>query len=403
MTRFSDQYDELLSSYFDGEATAEEKIAVEKLLESSPDAVARLQSLSEIRHSLKSIAKQSIGRDLSINVIAAARAGARQLNLPPDHHVLVAEGTRKAVLVPSTTLGNNESRRVAVVNWGPARVIGVLGALAATIMLAIFSYRSILEPTADQFVANTDGPVESLPVDHVPIVDLDALENKIASSTTQRETFPEKSAQTVGEILPVAPSSLLLVVDVSATSNAWNNNALGKILDEANIRTGSSVMADRSITDSLEKSFMIIKAPDNSTNHKASSPRVAVLFVEAEGIALDRAISVIFSRAGDFPQASMNIAYQRTEVELFAKLRSGLSAQPLTQDGSKLATAGTALPIIVRDVESTNVDSIAQFSNSNRYVSSSNRAKSRSMPPSSSQNQNLRSEAMFVVREQLEN
>ncbi len=416
MTRLSNENDELLNSYFDGECNAVEKKAAEELLKSSSAASVHLQSLSTLRTSLKSLNQQRVVRDLSQSVIAQARQQARALGLEDHHHVLAeAESTDRSVDCPVSNssaisiseLDGVQPEKITVsvsrINSNYLRWTIACCAVAASLLIAVLFRNS--SPEQPDLVSNRPVQHHELPGDSSPAAN--PFEQAIANNESANLLDPDIPTRTVGKTKPLTMEFLRLVVDISVVSGAWNNNSLGKILDSANIRSGHAILADQPMIDSLEKSLMIMSAPVTKTN-EAQTSRVALLFVEAPAISLDKVLSVIYARENDFPQVALNIAFARPDVELFTHLKAGVDSLPKefmdATDASSSTTIGRALPIVIRNDQASSASDIAQFTGTSavpRYVSRTVRSKGWSTTNSTATDVNSKSEAIFVIREQL--
>ena len=141
-----DLLDQLLSGYLDDALTADERIRVERLLQSDPDVAEELRKLRDLRHSLQVLAKVDseikLDPGFADRVLGAAVARAREEGLG-DGHPLIQLAEQ-----PSTS----PSPRPSVLsNWQAA---AVLVGLAASIVIAVVMLRP--EMAGPQLLTNLE-------------------------------------------------------------------------------------------------------------------------------------------------------------------------------------------------------------------------------------------------------
>jgi hypothetical protein len=116
--------DELLSAYVDGELTAAERALVEERLRSDPTAAALVDELRSLSSAIKSLPRETLGRDLRAGVLAEVEQARADL----DSHGPAAQSH-------STTLPLTPVDRWAGIRRG---LVWSALAIAATVLIAIF-------------------------------------------------------------------------------------------------------------------------------------------------------------------------------------------------------------------------------------------------------------------------
>lgn len=123
-TNHDDFDDELLSAYVDGELTAAERALVEERLRSDPTAAALVDELRSLSSAIKSLPRETLGRDLRAGVLAEVEQARADL----DSHGPAAQSH-------STTLPLTPVDRWAGIRRG---LVWSALAIAATVLIAIF-------------------------------------------------------------------------------------------------------------------------------------------------------------------------------------------------------------------------------------------------------------------------
>ena len=123
--------DQLLTGYLDDALSADERARVEQLLQSDPEVAKELAQLRTLRQSLKAVAKADsaikLDKGFSDRVIGAAMARAHAEGLAEDHPLV------RLAEQPSTTRSGGTA--------APWRAAGLMVAIAASIMFAVFMLR----------------------------------------------------------------------------------------------------------------------------------------------------------------------------------------------------------------------------------------------------------------------
>lgn len=123
-TNHDDFDDELLSAYVDGELTAAERALVEERLRNDPTAAALVDELRSVSNAIKSLPRETLGRDLRAGVLAEVAQAQADLN----SHGPTAQS--HATTLPLTPVDRWAGIRRGLA-WSAL-------AIAATVLIAVF-------------------------------------------------------------------------------------------------------------------------------------------------------------------------------------------------------------------------------------------------------------------------
>jgi hypothetical protein len=145
-TNHDDFDEELLSAYVDGELTAAERALVEERLRSDPTAAALVEELRTLSSAIKSLPRETLGRDLRAGVLAEVAQARADLDL----HGPAAQS--HAITLPLTPVDRWTGIRRGLV-WSAL-------AIAATVLIAIFQPAELSQDERD--LARAEVEVEKL-------------------------------------------------------------------------------------------------------------------------------------------------------------------------------------------------------------------------------------------------
>ncbi len=326
--------DQLLSGYMDDALSADERARVERLLETDAEVARELSELQGMRGSLRDVSRADsfvkLPEGFSDRVLDAAIACARSEGLSEDHPLVrLAEqpSTQRAVVAPSS----------------PWRLAGVLVALAASIVIAVFVLRpnpadgptelelAITSPSGALAPDQLTDPGSALPdptLDSNEMIESVAVASdandsiseppeSISNEPMQPETSDAPREAIVVNDLPKQPSEMplvssskparvaavgdIFVLSIRRTELGKQTHAVQAAMDAANIGAASKKQISKEIV-GLAKS-----ADNDGTDNDA-----IVLYLQASAKSLDQFIlklvadeqgieSVGFSIAQDAP------------------------------------------------------------------------------------------------------
>ncbi len=380
MSASQSNIDELLSGFLDGKLSAEEHCQLNALFEAEPALRLQLSSLQQMRADLQGIPKQSLGIDFSARVIEAARREALRSRLPSEHHVLAGVRPKPT---SNTTLWES-----------PGKMVGILAALAASIVLLTFVVKESLRrgPSNDQIAiseveedaSNQDSGDKH--VDASPFPAHLATNDVTPEGRAEIETGIEPKSE-----LPVrnSPASrkaiqLLLIYDLKITQQAWDSNVLGTILENCGIRWSDPIFASAQVTSSLAKTRSIFQG----SRKEELQEDVALILVSASAKAVDKAMLEIWQRAKDFPLTALDIAFDLPDQDLLRNLNDAIANADSEQ---------SARPLILTSSAGVGLDDVAQFSTRAKFISSDDRHSVPSAAPLGTE-EDAPSYALLVVR-----
>jgi hypothetical protein len=148
-TNHDDFDEELLSAYVDGELTAAERALVEERLRSDPTAAALVEELRTLSSAIKSLPRETLGRDLRAGVLAEVEQARADL----DQH-------GPAVQSHATTLPMTPVDRWAGIRRG---LVWSALAIAATVLIAVFQTPELAQDERDLARAEKRRAMEEAP------------------------------------------------------------------------------------------------------------------------------------------------------------------------------------------------------------------------------------------------
>jgi len=194
------QPDDLLSAYFDGEATPEESAAAERRMYESDEARREHHEIGELSRLLQSLPRDTPPQELAPSVLQRAE---RETLLASDKHSSPASAARRSRMVIGGSLFATAAALLAMV-WlidGPAerghRATETVDAVAPenTIRREILALDDVGETTADADVSRASVRDEA-----------ESLENRLVRSESVTGMHPAASDSAPPSIVPSEPS-----------------------------------------------------------------------------------------------------------------------------------------------------------------------------------------------------
>ncbi|HWA98404.1 MAG TPA: zf-HC2 domain-containing protein, partial [Pirellulales bacterium] len=150
----SDESDDILSAYLDGELNADERAAVEARLAADPASQALVDDLRRCRQQIRALPRAALGRDFADRVLRRAE---RQMLAPDSGATIVGGATADALRDrPATLLRLPRGRRP----WVYAGL-----AIAAALLVMFTSQLDRVAPRLDQVAQNRPLPQGELIAD----------------------------------------------------------------------------------------------------------------------------------------------------------------------------------------------------------------------------------------------
>lgn len=338
--------DQLLSGYLDDALSADERARIERLLETDPEVATQLEELRDLVGALKEVSKTDAGFKLPAGfadrVLDAAVASAASEGLS-DEHPLVRLAEQPSSKRPHPT----SNRRVA----------GVLVALAASIVIAVFAFRPdvsdvvientgvVVAPPADvpavdevPDVGPAVGPVDSPDVNRIAVAPVTNIKPNVPSpNDVAVDPAPAPEAVAVNDTPMVTPEiatpelvsqtprsvviSEILVLHVKRTEFGRENEAVKVAMKGAGIDSAS----EKKISDDV-----VNLAKDES---EAADRDAVVLYLQASAKSIDQFIlSLVADRVG-IESVRLALAEDAPTLDV------AQAAQPV--DATKIRHAGT--------------------------------------------------------------
>lgn len=119
--------------------------------------------------------------------------------------------------------------------------------------------------------------------------------------------------------------NMLMVIDINLTPEAWENRTFSKILAEYGISYERPVIADESLSKSLEASSLVAKSSSDAPNGPADSDvaeDVHLVFVQARAARIDMAIKDVFERVEEFPNLYFDLSLDAPCQDVVARLET---------------------------------------------------------------------------------
>lgn len=193
-------------------------------------------------------------------------------------------------------------------------------------------------------VATSDAPTPDVPnkPDVVgvpsPTPDNQAMLNNLASAGGSIETL-----------------SVLMVVDVTLTKEAWENRSFSRILNEYGIRYEQPIVADESLNQALENSNLVSKSGTDSNPAdpilNKNSGDVELVFIQARAARIDNAIKDIFERIDEYPSLYFDLSMDGPCQDVVTRLEASV---PFEDDGEEVFGIATAVQNGLQDQAKAN-------------------------------------------------
>lgn len=138
--------------------------------------------------------------------------------------------------------------------------------------------------------------------------------------------------------------NVLMVVDVTLTKEAWENQSFSQILNEYGIKYEKPIVADESLKQVLENSKLVSKAGSDATptdpvanNHTGE---VQLVFIQARAARIDNAIKDIFERIDEYPSLYYDLSMDGPCQDVVNRLEA---VSPFDGDGEDVFGIATAV------------------------------------------------------------
>ena len=242
--------DELLSAYVDGELTAAERALVEERLRSDPTAAALVDELRSLSSAIKSLPRETLGRDLRAGVLAEVEQARADL----DSHGPAAQSH-------SSTLPLTPVDRWAGIRRG---LVWSALAIAATVLIAVFQPAELAQKDRDLARAEKRAAAKMQPEAEVETLERRLRGLDSAKEESSVDKFAEAKDAAGGEALPpgLRGSMNSGSVDESGTAEAEEGvKALAAEPEAAAAATSAPVPAAAPALDAVEQDAMYAAAP----------------------------------------------------------------------------------------------------------------------------------------------
>jgi negative regulator of sigma E activity len=343
-----DKREELLSGLIDGELSAAEREQLAGFMDSDPTLGALERQYRSLRSALESVPKSQLPSSFAEKVLAGASQRAQQMGadapgwIPMPHAEPAQSYERPHQTVPA------RSRRPLVLAASALLVAAASWAIIAFVLQPGSSQQGLLDPSiaktpieapdqnptpGEELLKDTvpgdqesdeKGAIESIASNKIP-----EIKPEVAVPAPKAEPSPTTPGPSlvVADALPEVPNgispeqlqqlqameaqlrsgqglSFMLVVDVTLSPSAWNENRLAEILERHQIPMDDGVQLDDAALQKLLATKMIGWSADNRTDAR----QVAVVFARSRAISLDRAIQDMYQRVEDFPSFALDMA-----------------------------------------------------------------------------------------------
>jgi negative regulator of sigma E activity len=319
--------EELLSGFLDGELSAGELRELELAMSAAPSLRVKLEQLRQLGDDLRSVPKRKLGADFTERIVAAAQREG-------------LGGSAPVQIAPKLPLDVDKARR-----W---KRMGVVVALAATLLFAFFAYKGVQSlnlPTGEDLA---ESPLGELPSNNIASEQAPEAESKSEALVRNDPNMRKRVATQNG-------FTVLTIMEIEPSAKAWKENEVSKILKEAGIIWTNPVMVSDDVIEVLNTTRSI-----NQGLPKAGNEPLALVMVMARGRTMDKALKRILGSVDVFPHVLLDMAFDLPGKELCQKL---VNAQLTVAEGQQAA----ATPIVAGTIASGNVvngglESFSQFS-----------------------------------------
>lgn len=300
MTNLDPKKIELLSAYFDGELSSEERVEVEKLA-SQPGSEEVLAKFNELRDGLQGLPRFQVSPSFQAQVFAEA---ARRSQASPSLAHLSEANSQVAPVRPAG--GSTETRR----RWEGWLVLA--GVLAILVVLGLPAVRSP-QSSPDEFA-------------EIPSDRIEPIEERFQLDWHHVSYVPNR------------PPQYVMVVDVTLTPTARDEKQFETILLKHGIRFGTDIFADEELERSMLASRFVTplqkpaEAPGPAADPKANPqqgdagiPELVYVVDQAENI--DRLIKAMEQNRQAFARVKFDLALAPADLRTFERLREAGDAQ----------------------------------------------------------------------------
>ena len=372
----NEHIEELLSGFLDGELTAEELREFEAALAADASLSRKLEQMRQIGNDLRSVPKQKLAPDFASRVLAAARQQALASDSQVPQHVL-----------PEPTIPI-EGRKAKW--WG---TVSAVAALAASLLFIVYvsnwfsvsGENLVIVPPVDSNPMGADSQVlHSAPDTQNPASDTPSL----AGTENQDETYVRNDPNVRKNIKDQLGFAVLTIMEIEPTLKAWDENEVGRVLQDAGILWSNPVNASDEVIGVLNETRSI-----NQGLPKSGEEQIALVLVRANALKMDRALLRILNRINDFPHVFMDMAFDLPGKELCQKL---VDAQGSVANGQQ----AIATPIVVGSGANGGLESLSQFSGARptKYLAPTSRQSQQLGNAVSNEEEDALSYVLLVIR-----
>lgn len=327
---------ELLSAFLDNELDAAQIQEVEQLLASDKQLAEYLVQIRANREALLASRSSVAKVDFVSRVLASI-----QTQSPTTLEVVPSE------LRPE--LRHPEPKPKLRFVWA------ALAGLAALVVLSIL----IPQPKEPQGLVSqqpneADGSHERSPFDLARNEDLLDSTLPAESGVASKSGSPvpvigsESRTQAMDELRqsmqPKFNIHMLMVLDVMVANEAWKSNQFSKVLDEIGVPIVSPIVVGPEISALLEDN-RVFRSDEASgvLDRDSGTARAALVYIQANGVIVDRLINKMSANKRDFPEVRIDLAFDPAD-QLLAKILGSQKNQPVDGPSARiLVTAQDAL------------------------------------------------------------
>lgn len=390
----NEQLDELISCYLDGELSQQETQQLESQLQSDPEAARRLRIMREARKALQDSQTYRLPDHFAARILAAAKEEAERLGLPANHPIRLAEShrdhTKPVEDVPSIALSSSAAASIPASDK-KMRWTWAYAAAAAVVLIGgtiWWQTQDSLPNNQQAQLAQDNKPTETQLPNETQLADVDKSTTKPATESNDvasgskavdvisAEPKPNVSNVATSDVtpslVPAKPDSVdspsatldnqamlndlasmsgevetlnvLMVIDVTLTKEAWENQSFSRILNEYGIRFEKPIVADESLNKALENSNLVSKSgtdanPTEPVGNKNTGD-VELVFIQARAARIDNAVKDIFERIDEYPSLYFDLSMDGPCQDVITRLEA---SAPFEDDGEEVFGIATAV------------------------------------------------------------
>ena len=365
----NEHIEELLSGFLDGELTAEELREFESALAADASLSRKLEQMRQIGNDLRNVPKQKLAPDFASRVLAAARQQALTSDSQVPHYVLRE---------PTIQIDGRKAK------WW--RTISAVAALAASLLFIVYisdwfsvsGESVVIVPPVDSNLMGADNQ-ELHPAPDTPT---------LAGTEHQDETYVRNDPNVRKNIKDQLGFAVLTIMEIEPSMKGWNENEVGRVLQDAGILWSNPVNASDEVIGVLNETRSI-----NQGLPKSGEEQIALVLVRANALKMDRALLRILNRVNDFPHVFMDMAFDLPGKELCQKL---VDAQVSVANGQQ----AIATPIVVGSGVNGGLESLSQFSGARptKYLAPTSRQSQQLGNAVSNEEEDALSYVLLVIR-----